>query len=96
MVSAFGDADVLGLGEVSRGFAAAVLVGDLDAVDGTIGATENALRAEAAVVHDEAGIGGAAPKGDGVAQPHAAALGAGAARAFAKGVFSKRMGIAAP
>ena len=72
----FADADVLRLGEMWWRLPAAVPIRDLDLIDGTVLAAEHALWAEAAVVHDEAGIGDTPPERHGVAEPHAAAVGA--------------------
>ena len=58
----------------------------LDAVDAAVAAAERALRAEAAVVHDEARPGGAAQELDLVVEAEAAAVRAGAAGAFVQGV----------
>ncbi len=59
---------------------------DLDLVHGPVTAAERALRAGAAVIHDEAGAGGAAAQFDLVVEPEAAPLPPRPARALAQRV----------
>jgi len=81
-----GDVDVLVLGEVRRGVDFAI-AGHADPVATAVGAAEHALRADAAVVHDERGTRAAAPQAHGVVDSEAAALAARAARALVQRVL---------
>ena len=70
---------------------------DLDAVRGAVAAAERALRAEAAVVHDEAGAGGAAQELDLVVEAEAAAVARRRRRSLRAGRSGGRgRGTAAP
>ena len=75
-----------------EGFAVA---DDLDAVLAAVLAAEGALGAEAAVVHDEGGAGGAAEELDLVVEAEAAAVGAGAGGVFVQGVAAVEDGVLA-